>query len=455
MKRYSLRVRAQRALALPAIAAVAAIVVLGALIATYAVTVQLDQQMVQNARLLQLLARHEVAERDQLGDVEAGLPMFPGTLGAARVEYRIWSDRGVLAQTATMPTLSHPMAGGFHMIDTNRGRWRLFVLHGANPETTVELAEPTDTRSRVILALTLSLALPAGLLLLATFVIGRRGIAHALRPLEDLSTAIDRRSASDLAPVEVRELPLEVAPMVEALNRLLQRVADVLAREREFSDNAAHELRNPLAALKARAQIIERQLAHKPELATELGELAKGVDRTARVVDRLLELARVNAPEQAFAPFDVSALTEACIAAQAAAAARKDIDLSAELSPGLIVQGSAFVIELALRNLIENAIKFTPAGGAIAVRLDRTDAGIVFQIRDDGPGIAAGAEDWIFERFRRERQDIGGAGMGLALVRAACIAHGGSVRAVRLEPRGLAIVFTIPAGAASARSAAP
>jgi len=447
MNSYSLRERTQRALVMPLLLALAGIVLLGGGFAWRMASEQMDEQMLQNARLLQLLARHEAAERDSLGDVEAGLPMFPRQLPSARAEYRIWTDSGILAETHAMPWLQVRPGPGFQDIVIDGRSWRLFVLVRDKPAIRVELAEPMQMRLSFMAGLMVSLAVPGALLVLSMFFIGRRGIARALRPLEDLSAAIDRRNADDLTLVDVPALPTEVAPMVTALNRLLARVGSALGREREFSDNAAHELRTPLAALKTRAQLIQRKLADSPELADDMRDFARSVDRTANVIDRLLELTRVTSPEAAVVPLDLSAAAIDCIAALVPLATEKNMAVTADIAPAVIVTGNAMALELAMRNLIGNAIKFAPAGGEVTVRLATTVDRARFSVSDDGPGIAAGDEERIFERFQRGRGEGAGTGLGLTLVRAVAVGHGGRALACRLEPHGLEVTLEIPSEA--------
>ncbi len=430
---------------LPMLIAFGFVTLLGAVLSFYVISAQQDELMQQNAALLELLARHEASERDSLGDIEGTIPMYPARITVARAEFRILSDSAEIAASQGMPAFSGPPpAAGFHTFVIRGERWRVLVLKHSAPPITVQLAEPFAVRLEMTGRLVLSLALPLALLLLAIAVIASREVARALRPLGGMSTQLDQRGSDDLAPVQEGDLPQEIAPMVEAMNRLFERLREAFEREREFSDNAAHELRTPLAALKVRAQLIERKLSDLPDHHAELAQLVVAVDRIALVIDRLLELARMSSPELSFVRFDLSQAALELARHMAPAVLEKDIAFEVDLPPGIMFCGNEAALRLALRNLLENAVKFTPRGGTIHLALASDDGFVMLSVADDGPGIAAGAERRIFDRFQRGPGAAAGSGLGLALVGKAVQLHGGSAEAVRLDPQGLRVSLRLP-----------
>lgn len=444
MRYYSLRARTRRAFRLPLVLAVLVVVVVGAVVSYASISVQRDEQMRQNANVLLLLASHEAMEGDSVGEVEAPGPIFPLHVVEGRSEFRIWSVDGELTRSAGMPKVERLRPAGFHDLMVDGRRWRIHVAERAEPPISVELAEPYDRRLLMTAEMVLTLAVPTALLALAVMLIGSREVKRALQPLEALSAQLDRRHADDLTLVTDAELPSEVAPMVDALNRLFARLAAAFDREREFSDNAAHELRTPLAALKARAQLVERRLRADPEYAEDLAQLVAAVDRAAGIIDRLLEIARLSSPDEVFVPFDLSRAVEEVARDEAPTAIARGISFGAEIEPGVDLVGNEAAMRVAVRNVLENAAKFAPAGGAISIRLARCGDGASIEVLDDGPGIPEGEEQRMFERFRRGRTAASGSGLGLAIVDKVARMHGGTAEARRRQPTGLSVRITLP-----------
>lgn len=445
MKYYSLRRRTLRAFMAPMLIAMALITLVAALLAYSNISDIDDQQMDQSARLLMLLAKHEAAERDSLEQVEGTLPMFPTRLIDTRSEFRIWSDSGVVTQSDGMPNLPRFAVAGFSNSEVDGTSWRIYVLKQSNPAISVELAEPGSLRTWLTAEMMVSLIVPFALLGLAVAAIGSWQIRRALEPLVRLSTQLDKREGQDLAPVGGSELPEEVAPLVVALNHLFGRVRDAFDREREFSDNAAHELRTPLAALKTRAQLVTGKLSSQPELRADMGQFVEALDRAAHVIDRLLEFARLSGPSHVDAVLDLSALVEDVAREAGPDAIAKRIEYGVDIAPGVLVSGNSATLRLAMRNIVENAVKFTPRGGEIAIGLVRNQGWARVVVSDDGPGLQPGDEQRVFERFWRANSEQPGSGLGLALVAKVAAAHGGHAVARRRIPNGLDVELSLPA----------
>lgn len=446
---YSLRRRTLNAFLLPLIVAAVAVTLAACLFAYRDVSAQRDEHMRQTAGLLLLLGRHEAAERDGLGDVEGNSPMLPDRIEGSEAEFRIWSDIGVVTQSSGMPSLPRRTPPGFHTMKIDGIAWRILATsRGGAPSSdsaiTVELAEPVLLREWQAVRLVLSLAIPLALLVIAVAVISSQQVGKAMQPLQDLSAQLDRRDAADLSLVGYSALPWELAPLVKALNGLFLRLRDAFEREREFSDNAAHELRTPVAALKTRAQLLERKLAANPEAASDVSQFIQAVDRTAYVIDRLLEFARMTGPSAALSEFDLSSAIEDEARMLAPMALAKPLSLEVDITPGFRLRGAEDALRLAFRNLFLNAIKFTPPEGRIALRLAHAKEGWTLSLTDNGPGIEPGDEERMFERFWRGNTAHPGSGLGLALVRRVAEMHGGRAFARRVEPEGLTVGFTLP-----------
>ncbi|MCW0180442.1 MAG: ATP-binding protein [Zavarzinia sp.] len=443
MTAYSLKVRTRRAFLRPLALAIAVVVLLGAFLTNENVSGLRDDQMRQDARFLLLLASHEAEEGDAVGDIEASDPLSPARGGAEGRQFRVWSARGEITRSAAMPDFGAPGAAGFRDEVADGQRWRVYVLVPETGGIGIELAEAYATRWRIVAGIVLSLAVPLALLSAAVIFIGSRAVKRALLPIERLSSELDQRDGDDFTLVTADALPLEVQPLLVALNRLFDRLGQTLEREREFSDNAAHELRTPLAALKARSQVVERKLRANPELALDLRRFIEAVDRAAGVIDRLLAFSRLS-PQDGFAPFDLSSVVEDVAREMAPLALAKAIEIEVAIAPGLGFTGNETGIRHATRNMLENAFKFTPSGGRVTVSLDLVGDEVVIAVADTGPGIGAGEERRIFERFHRGQDPQAGSGLGLALVERVARLHLGQAEATRLAPHGLKVCLRLP-----------
>lgn len=256
-------------------------------------------------------------------------------------------------------------------------------------------------------------------------------VSRGLMPLDQLRGALAGRNANNLEPITGSDPGLELRPLVAELNNLLLRLQDSLARERRFTADAAHELRTPLAALRIQA---ENALAagDEPTRRHALDNLLRGVDRAARLVTQLLTLARLEPDEAArgFGPLRLDVLVREELAALAPLALQRDqeFDFLNEL-PGATVSGDPAALGVLVRNLADNALRYSPDGSLVRVLLRPAGAGQVeLQVLDEGPGVTPELAARVFERFFRGDSGRGdGAGLGLAIVRRIVELHRGSV----------------------------
>jgi two-component system sensor histidine kinase QseC len=262
-------------------------------------------------------------------------------------------------------------------------------------------------------------------------------------PVVDFSHAIDARTPGDATPVRADALPAELGPVGQAVNRLLARVEAALLHERTLTADAAHELRTPLAALRAQAQVALRSRADA-ERDAALRELIGGVDRAVRGVDSVLTLARLDTRR-----IDVAALPAVqlpafvrLVAAEFEPTARaRGIVLELDVPP-LELRGDADALAILLRNLLDNALRH--AAGVVRVQARAADLMVELAVRDDGPGMTPEQRSRAFDRFYRGAEG-GGAGLGLALVKRIAELHGGSAALVDgLDGRGLGVEVVLP-----------
>jgi two-component system sensor histidine kinase QseC len=277
-------------------------------------------------------------------------------------------------------------------------------------------------------------------------------VRRVTAPVIGFAGAIDARAPGDSAPVRLDGLPTELRPVGLAVNRLFARVEDALQHERTLTADAAHELRTPLAALRAQAQVALRA-RNEGERSEALQALIGGVDRATRLVETVLALARLDARSIDRAALPAISLEE--IANQAADALRalpraRSIRIDVDV-PALTIRADPDSLPIALRNLGENALRHA----ASRMRIEaRAEAGAVtIAVCDDGPGMTADQRARAFDRFYRGGPDGGGAGLGLALVKRVAEMHGGHVRfEAGLEGRGLGVEIELPAAAVGPRA---
>jgi two-component system, OmpR family, sensor kinase len=392
-----------------------------------------------------LIYRQALAEANELFDyqleqIAAALPAEPFSqvlgsrdTGDEGIVLQIWNRNGVLMYYSRPRAPLAPRAElGFSTEHTDRGDWRVYgAIVGDN---VVQLAQPLSVRNRLAANVALRTLWPLIVLLpllgMAVWVIVGRG----LRPLRRVTSALDTRHPEALDPLPDRRLPLEVQPLVRALNGLLERLATALDIQKAFVADAAHELRTPLAAVQIQAQLVGRA---KDETARNeaLADLQAGVTRATRLAEQLLALARSEPDGVAGTDaVDLCALLHECVAAYAPLALDRGVDLGVEASEAATVIGDADALRVMLNNLVDNATKYTPRGGRVDVSLRVEDGHPVVRIADSGPGIDPAERDRVFDRFyragasaNRARTDVAGSGLGLAIVRRIVMQHHATV----------------------------
>lgn len=295
---------------------------------------------------------------------------------------------------------------------------------------TVQVAETTNKRQRLVRGILLWSLLPEVLIASATLVIVWFGVKRGLEPLDRLSEDIRSRSPRDLSPIDPARAPDEARPLVSGLNHLLERVADANRNQQRFLENAAHQLRTPLAGLQAHTELAMRQPV--PDACrAELEQVHQATVRTVRLANQLLSLARAE-PGSALHDLrgiaDLKAVVDDAANEWVHRALGRGVDLGFDLEPGR-VRGDPFLLREAAANLVYNAIEYAPAGGSVTVRTGARGGDAFLEVEDDGPGIPPAERERVLERFYRVAGTAGdGSGLGLSIVREIALAHGASLR---------------------------
>ena len=361
--------------------------------------------------------------------------------------YQVRSRRGdIVFRSPGAPPAPLAAAGssGFSNAKLPGGEYRVYSLEARRERTTIHVAQPLSVRTQFAQSAALRLLLP-GLVLAAALVIGAWLIVRRVTaPVVGFAGAIDARAPGDSAPVQLDGLPAELRPVGLAVNRLFARVDEALQHERTLTADAAHELRTPLAALRAQAQVALRA-RDDGERGEALRALIGGVDRATRLVESVLALARLDARSIDRAALPLVSLDKvAADAADALRADRRVHSIRVELDvPAVRVRADPDSLPIALRNLCENALRHASSRVRVEARVDHGE--VTIAVRDDGPGMSADQQARAFDRFYRGGIDGGGAGLGLALVKRVAEMHGGHVRfAVGLDGKGLGVELVMP-----------
>ena len=335
--------------------------------------------------------------------------------------------------------LSGDLPPGFHTLSTAPERLRVFVRDAPSGERTV-VAQPTDARDEIAINSALRTLIPLLLLfpVLAWLIV--RIVRSELAPIARISESLDEQPADRPRSIPDDGLPDEITPFVHAINRLLERVNHLMGQQRRFIADAAHELRTPLTALSVQAQNL-RQAGSLDAVRERVVPLQEGIERARHLTEQLLSLARTQAGTTGAIEVNVSAMARELIADYLPLAEAKRIDLGLDEGAPLSVRASAEALRLVLKNALENALKYTPAGGEATIRLLRDHDDAVIEVIDNGPGIPASERESVFDAFYRMPATAGeGSGLGLAIAREAAIRLGGSV-SLHARQDGTGLVF--------------
>lgn len=309
----------------------------------------------------------------------------------------------------------------------------------------VEVAETTEKRTQLANKIVASVILPQFVIIPLAVMLVWFGLSRGLRPLTRLRQTIEAREPADLSPIGTRRVPEELEPLVEAFNAMLERMKKNVEAQQRFVADAAHQMRTPLTGLKTQAQFAMRET--DPEaLRHALRQIATGVDRAGRLVNQLLTLARtegVEAAQQRHEPLDLVVVIREVVEDWVMGAIEKGIDLGYEAPDSAMISGNPFLLRELAKNLIDNALRYTPTGGHVTCRILVTPSSVLFEVEDDGIGISEEQAELVFERFYRvDDAATEGSGLGLAIVQEIAVQHG-TRASLRPNPKGRGAVARI------------
>lgn len=416
-----------------------------------------DAQLAHSSFILMNLLSESVSTIDQNSEYlpivyhgfdEFSLPSKNALFYQKKVAYQIYNQQEqLLVISGSAPNLRlADQTLGYSNIEIHGETWRVFSLYDDDWNFWLHVAESASIRDELahqIARQTLwpSLALLPIALLLLTCI-----IRSALKPLKQLTLNIKKRDPKNLSAIELEHTPKEMKPVLVALNSLFTRLNDAISREQRLTADAAHELRTPLSVVMLHAQNAMAAVTQK-DRDDALQQLELGVKRVSRLLEQLLTLSKVSPeiiPKNSVVFYP---LCQEVMAQMAVAIMDKEQDLElicADEDQALTVSGSEFLLEILLRNLLDNAREYSPAKGCIKIHINRQDDHLRFQIEDSGLGVDDNNIQRLTDRFYREHQNKGkGAGLGLSLVRSIVEFHQGDMSFSRSALGGLSVTILI------------
>lgn len=315
---------------------------------------------------------------------------------------------------------------GFSTAVLEGREWRIYRVEF--DDRNVEVGQPLAVRRAAANEIAVRLLAPLLVALLVAGVLIWFGVGRGLKPLEHTTRDVRRRSPVDLAPLAVDGLPGELTPLVASLNELMARLARALKMQKNFVSDAAHELLTPLAGLQLQVQLLDR-VSDAAERASVRADLRAGVARAIHLARQLLTLARQD-PERPLsdAVIDLGAVMDETVARCAVLARVRDISLEPVRAAPLPVRGDRHDLHILLENLVDNAVKYTPRGGRVAVSAARVDGRATLTVADSGRGVPEAELERLFDRFyRRPGEEAMGSGLGLAIAREIAVRHGATL----------------------------
>lgn len=437
--------------------------------ARYEIQEIFDAQLSHTAKLLQSIILSAITEQnpeniqeilsqitspsEQLyGNFESGKY---GHLYEKKISFQLWSHTGdIILHSSSAPEI--PLSGqgpdndkgGYSDNSFNNITWRVFSIWDKQGKYLLQVAEHNSIRHELTEKISRRVIHPTLILLplLALFV--WIGIGKGLRPLKGITQKVSNQDPSNLNPIDIGQVPIEIRPLIESLNKLFFRLHGAIEKERRFTADASHEIRTPLAALKTQAQVAIRSEDNDIRRQA-LENVISGVDRASHLVSQMLTLARFD-PEKhklQITAINFGNLVSDIVASLVPIALEKHIEIEMKAEQGITIHGDMTSLEILVKNIVQNAILYTPEHGQINIFLYIKKNNIIFEVEDTGPGIEKQFRDRIFDRFYRiNGSSANGSGLGMAIVKQIADMHNATIKLedARSE-NGLLVKIIFPA----------
>jgi two-component system sensor histidine kinase QseC len=404
-----------------------------------------DAQLAQSAAVLSELTHHDINELKRNPTPQLEKAEY-GHAYQKKISFQIWSGNQLILSSASAPLEPMTSKDGYTDQKINQQDWRVFSLPHANFRITV--AERYDVRNELIYNITLDALYPLILVLPILAVLIWFAIGRNMRPLNRIAMEVASRTPEKLQSVIINNhIPLEITPLINSLNQLLERLRWAFERERRFTADASHELRTPLASLKIQAQVALRS-GNETEHRHALNQIITGVDRATHLVEQLLTLARLDpdVSEIDKTPVDLRKILTEIISELHLDAEKKQVTLNLKDNAQGTISGYSAALTILARNLIDNALRYTPSGGRVDIDVHTIGNSTQLTVTDNGPGIPESEQQNVFNRFyRMDRESETGCGLGLSIVHRIAELHNANVE-LSTSPagKGLQVTVTFP-----------
>lgn len=397
----------------------------------------LDGHLAQSAALL-------VVQQAGHGNDPAGEPKEENRLEdapslhkyAPKVAFQVFHEGRLNLRSANAGAT--PMSAqnrGFSSVTLQDGsQWRVFGAQGNEGDVQVFVGEQIESRDHILWAVLKAMLMPLMYALPLLAVVGWLAVRNGLAPLRHLSQALAQRQPQALDPVVLSDMPSEVEPVVRSLNALFERIQTMVALERRFTFDAAHELRTPIAAIRTQAQVALGAGKDDEQRNHALNYTLVGCDRATHLVEQLLTLSRLESSSGAApsARVDVSAVAQRVAADLALTALGRSQELQLDAPPHAMIQADDMLTSVLVRNLLDNALRYSPDGARVAVTLQVDAHHVTLQVQDSGPGLAEAEMARLGERFYRVLgSGQTGSGLGWSIVRRIAKVYGAQVNVSR------------------------
>ena len=396
----------------------------------------LDAHLAQAAALLVVQASHDLDELET-----EHTPLLHKY--ARRVAFQVW-EKGRILRLHSANAPQQPLASierGFSDSTIDGQRWRVFGTWNESGEYLIYVAERTKEREELARDIASNLLYPLWFSLPLLALLLWVAVMRGLRPLDKLAREVEQREPDNLSALDASSAPREVVPLIERLNRLFVRIDASMQKERRFTADAAHELRTPVAAIKAQVQVA-RTASGEAERIHALDNAILGCDRAAHLIDQLLTLARIDTlGDEVTEPCQLRDIAAEVIAAIAPAALGQDVRLELTEGDEVTVRGNPALLQILLRNLIDNAVRHTRLGTSVRINISNERGQYCLSVTDNGPGISEPELARVAERFYRPLgTSASGSGLGLSIVKRIAEIHAASLQlAPRKDGNGLCV----------------
>jgi len=410
-----------------------------------------DANLVQTSKLLRTLAQGELNKQD--GNLTDSYPLDEINqqfhLYEHKVAFQIIDLNGnTLLQSPHAPEQNLSTQSGTFQTRLIDGQlWRTFSL--PHPQAVIHVGELLEVRNEIAEEITEYLFQLALISLPILALLIWWSVRWGLSPISTITENLTQRDSRHLNELEIGRAPKELKPLIQALNRLFSLLQHSINKERRFTADAAHELRTPLAAIKIHAQVARNEVDQQRR-SHALEQIIHGVDRTTHLTEQLLALARIDGIQELDSHATTLDLKQVVnenleMLRQRAINSKIELHMVEPMTTPLQICGNRELVSTLLRNLIDNAIRYTPNGGRVSVQLEAETDATIIRVRDTGPGIPNEIQERIFERFYRNNSSKSGSGLGLSISQQIVEIHGGSITLNNCSnPDGLEVTLTFP-----------